>query len=321
MSDPKLFQKPLIQSWRSLSGRRLRAFTLIELLVVIAIIAILAAILFPVFAQAKLAAKKTASLSNIKQIGLSEIMYQNDYDDNFVLDTQKSNDADCPNAGGYCVDGLKTPTFYWPNLVIPYIKTLQLFVDPATGDSAGIFGSGPNSWAGNWNFFTQYNYNYEFLSPWWQCTSSLSENESTDVKPAETVMFTSAQGFGHGGTQYQASGDYSQANAPGTMHWLLPAPDDCVVIASSAAIYESNWSANNPATYGVLTADVRTMNPYTGANVLWVDGHAKNTSAGALAVGTDFGTASYSSGNYGAIITDFTKYLWSLDETSNSLSQ
>ncbi len=51
-----------------------RAFTLIELLVVIAIIAILAAILFPVFAQAKAAAKKTQSLSNVKQIALSVLM-------------------------------------------------------------------------------------------------------------------------------------------------------------------------------------------------------------------------------------------------------
>ena len=81
--------------------RRRVGFTLIELLVVIAIIAILAAILFPVFSQARESARKSTCLSNLKQVGLSTTMYVTDYDDTFpsatiawwcagtVSDTQK----------------------------------------------------------------------------------------------------------------------------------------------------------------------------------------------------------------------------------------
>ncbi len=65
--------------------RTLNAFTLIELLVVIAIIAILAAILFPVFAQAKDAAKKSVGLSDVKQIDLAYFLYQGDYDDTYLF--------------------------------------------------------------------------------------------------------------------------------------------------------------------------------------------------------------------------------------------
>ena len=69
----------------SFSNARLRnAFTLIELLVVIAIIAILAAILFPVFAQARAAARQASCLSNIKQVALASMMYAQDYDEGLI---------------------------------------------------------------------------------------------------------------------------------------------------------------------------------------------------------------------------------------------
>jgi prepilin-type N-terminal cleavage/methylation domain-containing protein len=97
---------------------RRSGFTLIELLVVIAIIAILAAILFPVFAQAKLAAKKTSSLSNIKQIALGAIMYNGDYDDTFVT------------PGDIAMD----PSFGWKktwlNLIQPYLKNVDIYRCP-----------------------------------------------------------------------------------------------------------------------------------------------------------------------------------------------
>lgn len=98
---------------------RRRAFTLIELLVVIAIIAILAAILFPVFAQAKLAAKKTVAISNVKQILTSSMIYQGDFDDMLVV---KLRIGYGPDQGG----GDPTVAMSWDKLIQPYTKSYAL---------------------------------------------------------------------------------------------------------------------------------------------------------------------------------------------------
>jgi prepilin-type N-terminal cleavage/methylation domain-containing protein/prepilin-type processing-associated H-X9-DG protein len=102
-----------------------RGFTLIELLVVIAIIAILAAILFPVFAQAKAAAKTTACMSNMKQIGLGMQMYAGDYDDRMFYRSgwANSRSGDTRVIG----PGDNKDHYRWWNLLMPYIKSNDIF--------------------------------------------------------------------------------------------------------------------------------------------------------------------------------------------------
>jgi prepilin-type N-terminal cleavage/methylation domain-containing protein/prepilin-type processing-associated H-X9-DG protein len=101
-----------------------RAFTLIELLVVIAIIAILAAILFPVFAQAKEAAKRTACLSNTKQSILAYLMYTNDSDDTSpAVEEYYGTNVNIP--AGFTTQVID----YW-ELVQPYSKNVQMFFCP-----------------------------------------------------------------------------------------------------------------------------------------------------------------------------------------------
>lgn len=105
-----------------------RAFTLIELLVVIAIIAILAAILFPVFAQAKEAAKKTVDLSNQKQIMTGILMYVSDNDD---CTCRTHHDLEPPET----IADLYT----WYQPLQPYIKNSEVFHDPSMSDTPTLF--------------------------------------------------------------------------------------------------------------------------------------------------------------------------------------
>ena len=99
--------------------RREQGFTLIELLVVIAIIAILAAILFPAFAKAREAARRSACTSNLKQIGLGIMQYSQEYDEK--LPPAKS--------------GSGSSVLPWPELINPYLKSVDLFRCPSNTNS------------------------------------------------------------------------------------------------------------------------------------------------------------------------------------------
>jgi prepilin-type N-terminal cleavage/methylation domain-containing protein/prepilin-type processing-associated H-X9-DG protein len=119
---------------------KLKGFTLIELLVVIAIIAILAAILFPVFAQAKTAAKKTQSTSNIKQLMLAVLMYANDVDDNVPFSQRPE------------LPGDNSTLVVWHRVILPYVKnggnySVAVGVSqPGQEVVGGIFAEPGNPW-------------------------------------------------------------------------------------------------------------------------------------------------------------------------------
>ncbi|MGD9494785.1 MAG: DUF1559 domain-containing protein [Armatimonadota bacterium] len=122
-----------------------RGFTLIELLVVIAIIAILAAILFPVFARAREKARQTACLSNTKQIGLGLQMYVQDNDErlprHYFPTTMLVPLPDGSGTWNYMI---------WTQMIFPYVKNSDLFRCPSNAENL------------NWASVTTYNYAYNY---------------------------------------------------------------------------------------------------------------------------------------------------------------
>lgn len=128
-------------------GDRSRGFTLIELLVVIAIIAILAAILFPVFARARENARRSSCQSNLKQMALGIKQYVQDYDEMFP----PRYNAGAPAPGGLTAQN----TGGWPILIEPYVKSEQLFQCPSETNAPGGMTS---------SLAVDYGYNYSLGS-------------------------------------------------------------------------------------------------------------------------------------------------------------
>ena len=120
---------------------RRRGFTLIELLVVIAIIAILAAILFPVFARAREKARQASCQSNLKQLALAAHMYAQDYDETWLISDPNSAPTTPPD----------TNRNFWRFALQPYIRNWQIFVCPSstTGDMSDVNVQGTGAYGFN----------------------------------------------------------------------------------------------------------------------------------------------------------------------------
>ncbi len=292
---------------QSSSPKRRSGFTLIELLVVIAIIAILAAILFPVFAQAKSAAKRTVSLSNAKQLTVACMMYSGDFDDMEVLSASDSPDgAPMRTNGGWAPQS-------WSWLVLPYVKSIDLLVDP---QAPPIVSFGPG-WTDAAVKATapEYGYNSTYLS-WLSYVNNvrlLVPISATAVAaPAETVFL--AAKFGNGETNIE----------PDAFYWFLEgstptsgiiSPPDCVTETDPMKWCYGGWGKDGfyDGTYlmGNQKAGSRTggvsLRSAGMAIVSWADGHASAKPPGYLAQGTNWSPEGLADST---VVTDRTKYLW-----------
>ncbi len=214
---------------------RAHAFTLIELLVVIAIIAILAAILFPVFAQAREKARAISCLSNLKQSSLAYAMYTQDFDETTPL----QNSPVIKDATGKYVSG-----GYWFNLIQPYVKNWQLMVCPdrSLNASAASAASKPQNYPAALGTRLQgYGYNDGWISD-----------------------------SGYGLTLQMPDG-----SRPGRSIAAITTPTDCVAFGDtydtpgySIAMDNIISGADGPKN----TGSIRHM---TNLNYAFVDGHAK----------------------------------------------
>ena len=179
-----------------------KGFTLIELLVVIAIIAILAAILFPVFARAREKARQTSCLNNIKQITLATLMYAQDNGEMY------------PQGGAWSPDG---DMIHWYAAIEPYLRNEQILICPSSGDPT------PNTW--NYGFVRQttgYNGSIgSFTLPDGTTIPGRSAPVAmADVRyPSETVLVSDAHNF------YTELGFWNRNDSPwdevgGAYYWV-----------------------------------------------------------------------------------------------------
>ena len=281
------------------------AFTLIELLVVIAIIAILAAILFPVFAQAKMSAKGAASISNAKQVVTAMMIYASDYNDRPPI--VSNSDADSP----FLLLG--NPYKPWSYLLLPYLHSGLILQDPLTGPENVRVGWDP---VALWLYRTQIGYAYTIHAPvdffpWVRKSTS----QTALANPAETVLLAQKKARKQGLDWLWVGGPIWMANLVGppvcrsffTQSNISPR-SVCPPTSVGAAGWGTGAESYPEQTYkeGATTGGV-SLRKSELSIVSWADGHVSVISPSALASGTNWTrTRHYSTVD----ITDIEQYKW-----------
>jgi prepilin-type N-terminal cleavage/methylation domain-containing protein/prepilin-type processing-associated H-X9-DG protein len=238
---------------------RCSAFTLIELLIVIAIIALLAAILFPVFGRARENARRSSCQSNLKQIGLGIAQYTQDYDEMMMRSFY--------GPGNGISDSNTTTIYKWMDAAYPYIKSEQIYSCPSdTVNKSYIYYK--NLTAGNSKNYGSYGVNQVNYRQDDERTPPMIGSFGTDesslppsvplakiVQPAETVLILETENDNWNYFYYSQSID-SAAQIP---------------TASSKRGMESLFcrSSGNSADQHIISRHLNT------SNVLWADGHVK----------------------------------------------